>query len=107
MRLRYYEQEELAYPRHAATRLKTWAAVALAQDLLERLGEPPAAFHIGRKPRNWDMCDQAKRLITFNPPEVSVLAVIHEVAHLWALDHDTQHATTICLFVEVLRSVTK
>ena len=106
MRLRYYEEEKRAFPKHHKLFLTPGQAAVLAGVLLEEIGEPPATIILSRHVRNFDRACKATRTIEFHQPRVTAAAVIHEVAHLWHMAHDALHATIVCLFAEVLRTRT-
>lgn len=103
MTLRYYEAEREAFPRQESVRLKPWQAAALTEELLVAIGEPPARVILGRVHRNWDRATRRTRTLEYNPPWTTVLAVLHEVAHLWHMDHDKYHATAVSLLAEIMR----
>lgn len=80
-------------------------AAHLAAQLLEAIGERPCRFILGRIPRNWDRYMPSERTIEFSPPDVQLLSVIHEVAHVLHFAHDENHAVAVALLAAILEDI--
>jgi multisubunit Na+/H+ antiporter MnhG subunit len=103
----YYNDEARAFPSTHECRLTQAQAALVVEGLLEYLDEPRAKIILHRRETNFDRAHRPTREIEFFAPYVTLAAAIHELAHLYFMGHDADHAFLVCLFLEVLKTKSK
>ena len=105
MALKYYDEEYKLWPDLGEVFVPHTLAPHYSQQLLERIGYRGRVQYLLKPNGGWHHCERLNRgyIIHYSGPDVSLRDIIHEVAHLWAWEHDINHRMLMALLAIIVK----